>query len=106
VVSATTAATSLIGRDAVGTGRRRDGPDIGEIADAAAGEIPADNWGLPPDFDLKAYPHGTAEVSESGVDLSQLRNNLRLTPEERLKKMVRYARFFMQFRADTPRSRT
>jgi hypothetical protein len=59
-------------------------PDSGATGAAADGEVPADNWGLPPDFDLKAYPHGTAEVSESGIDLSQLRNNLRLSPEERL----------------------
>lgn len=86
----------------MGTEIRGDGPDIGATADVAA---PADNWGLPPDFDWRAYPYGTAEVAESGIDLSQLRNNLRLSPEERLQKMVRYARFFLQFRADTPGSR-
>lgn len=65
-------------------------PDSAATADTADGEVPADNWGLPPDFDLRAYPHGTAEVSESGIDLSQLRNNLRLTPEERLRQLVRF----------------
>lgn len=78
--------------------------DVAGAADAED-EVPADNWGLPPGFDLKAYPHGTAEVSESGIDISQLRNNLRLTPEERLQKMVRFARFCMQFRLRAPSSR-
>ncbi len=33
----------------------------------------------------------TAEVGESGIDISQLRANLRLTPQQRLEKMVRAA---------------
>ncbi len=71
--------------------------DIGGTADAADVEIPADNWGLPTDFDLKAYPHGTAEISASGIDLSQLRNNLRLTPEERLRQVVKFAAVIRMF---------
>ena len=38
--------------------------------------------------------YGTAEISESGVDLSQLRRNLRLTPTQRVSRMVEAARFF------------
>jgi hypothetical protein len=81
----------------VATETRQDGSGIGEIADASEDEVPADNWGLPPDFDLNAYPLGTAEVSESGIDLSQLRNNLRLTPEERLRKVVKFVAFIRMF---------
>ena len=71
--------------------------DSGAEADAGAAEVPADNWGLPPEFDLKAYPYGTAEVSVSGIDLSQLRNNLRLTPEERLRQVVKFVAIIRMF---------
>lgn len=40
----------------------------------------------------------TAEVSESGIDISQLRANLRLTPQQRLEKMVRAANYFASIR--------
>ncbi len=40
----------------------------------------------------------TAEVSESGIDISQLRANLRLTSEQRLEKMVRAANYFASIR--------
>jgi hypothetical protein len=36
--------------------------------------------------------YGTAEVSESGIDLSLLRHNLRLTPTERVEQMVAFVR--------------
>ncbi len=40
----------------------------------------------------------TAEVGESGIDISQLRANLRLTPQQRLEKMVRAANYFAAIR--------
>jgi len=69
-----------------------------ESSRAEDDEIPVDNWGLPPGFNLHPQPYGTAEVSESGVDISQLRNNLRLTPEERIRQMVRFVRFVGRYR--------
>ena len=45
----------------------------------------------------------TAEVAESGVDISQLRANLRLTPRQRLEKMVRAANFFASIRGTAQR---
>jgi len=36
--------------------------------------------------------YGSAEVAVSGVDLSQLRRNLRLTPTERVEQMVAFVR--------------
>ena len=90
-------------RNAVESETRRD---IGETADAADVEVPADNWGLPPDFDLQAYPHGTAEVSASGIDLSQLRNNLRLTPEQRLRQVVKFVAVIRMFHRIGANART
>ncbi len=40
----------------------------------------------------------TAEVGESGIDISQLRANLRLTPQQRLEKMVHAANYFASIR--------
>ena len=40
----------------------------------------------------------TAEEAESGVDVSRLRANLRLTPEQRLARMVAAANFFASIR--------
>lgn len=53
-----------------------------------------------PEFVLSAHARhcGTAELAESGIDLSQLRRNLRLTPEERIDRMVQAARFFAELR--------
>lgn len=39
--------------------------------------------------------YGTAELSASGVDRSQLRNKLRLTPTERVEQMVAFVRFVL-----------
>ncbi|HZS93414.1 MAG TPA: hypothetical protein VFA78_01330 [Chloroflexota bacterium] len=39
------------------------------------------------------HGYGTADVSESGIDRSQLRHNLRLTPTERVEQMVAFVRF-------------
>lgn len=40
--------------------------------------------------------YGTAEVSESGIDISQLRRNRRMTPAQRLDSMLGALRFFDQ----------
>lgn len=69
-------------------------------------DSPADHWLLPPDFDLSAYPHGTAEVSESGIDLSQLRSNLRLTSEERVHKLVKFVALIRKFHRIGANART
>lgn len=53
----------------------------------------------------RGNPYGTAEVSESGVDISQLRHNLRLTPTERVERMVKAARFFASIRGTARKSR-
>jgi hypothetical protein len=45
----------------------------------------------------------TAEEAESGVDTSRLRANLRLTPEERLARMVAAANFFASIRGTVRR---
>jgi hypothetical protein len=39
--------------------------------------------------------YGTAEVSVSGVDVTQLRRNLRLTPAERVDQMVAFVRIVL-----------
>jgi hypothetical protein len=38
---------------------------------------------------FQAYTHGYGEQDENGVDLSLLRRNLRLTPTERVERMLR-----------------
>jgi hypothetical protein len=43
--------------------------------------------------------YGTAEMSESGVDLSRLRANLRLTPDRRLKQVEPALAFYAEIRA-------
>jgi hypothetical protein len=51
-----------------------------------------------PCLDLERWSiggYGTAEVSASGVDRSQLRHNLRLTPTERVEQMVAFVRFIL-----------
>ena len=45
----------------------------------------------------------TAEEAESGVDISRFRANLRLTPEERLARMVADANFFTSIRGTVRR---
>ena len=45
----------------------------------------------------------TAEEAESGVDISRLRANLRLTSEERLARMVAAANFFASIRGTVRR---
>jgi hypothetical protein len=45
----------------------------------------------------------TAVEAESGVDISRLRANLRLTPEERLARMVAAANFFASIRGTVRR---
>jgi hypothetical protein len=41
--------------------------------------------------------YGTADVSPSGIDRSQLRRNLRLTPQERLEQMAHAVRILQPF---------
>lgn len=38
---------------------------------------------------FQEYTHGYGDQDENGVDISLLRANLKLTPTERLKKMLR-----------------
>jgi hypothetical protein len=45
----------------------------------------------------------TAKEAESGVDISRLRANLRLTPEVRLARMVAAANFFASIRGTVRR---
>lgn len=49
--------------------------------------------------------YGTADVSASGVDRSQLRHNLRLTPTERLEQMVAFVRFVLPLQGALLRKR-
>jgi hypothetical protein len=48
----------------------------------------------------------TAVEAESGVDISRLRANLRLTPEERLTRMAAAANFFASIRGTVRRRHT
>ncbi len=48
----------------------------------------------------RAHPYG--EQDENGIDISLLRANLKLTPTERLDKLLRQQRFL----AETSRART
>ncbi len=43
----------------------------------------------------QVYTHGFGEQDENGVDLSLLRQNLRLTPTERLRKHQKALRMYM-----------
>jgi len=54
---------------------------------------------------LMRHPYGTSEVSESGIDISQLKRNRLMTPEQRIRQMVVYSRFFARVRG-TARSRS
>lgn len=47
---------------------------------------------------FQAHTQGFGEQDESGVDISMLRENLRLTPEERLQKHERALRFVLELR--------
>jgi hypothetical protein len=49
--------------------------------------------------------YGTAEIAPSGVDLSHLRRNLRLTPTERVEQMVAFVRFVLPLRGALRRDR-
>ena len=44
----------------------------------------------------QTYTHGFGEQDENGVDLSLLRQNLRLTPTERLRKHLKALRMYME----------
>ena len=54
-------------------------------------EEPEDRLGMAPEqwAQFQAFTRGYGEQSESGVDISLLRANLKLTPTERLEKMFR-----------------
>lgn len=49
--------------------------------------------------------YGTAEVSASGIDRSQLRRNLRLTPTERVEQMVAFVRIVLPLQGAAHRSK-
>lgn len=46
----------------------------------------------------QAYTRGYGEQDENGVDLSLLRENLRLTPTQRLEKLQQAARSLLEVR--------
>lgn len=47
----------------------------------------------------QAYTHGYGEQDANGIDLSCLRENLRLTPTERLRKHQRALKLVMEVRS-------
>lgn len=47
---------------------------------------------------FQAYTHGHGDQDENGIDLSLLRERLRLTPAERLARLEQAAWFFMELR--------
>jgi hypothetical protein len=49
--------------------------------------------------------YGTAEVAASGIDRSQLRRNLQLTPTERVERMVAFVRLVLPLRGALRRRR-
>ncbi len=57
----------------------------------AEAEEPEDRLGMTPEQweQFQAFTRGFGEQSASGVDISLLRANLKLTPTERLRKMFR-----------------
>lgn len=60
----------------------------------------ADRLGMTPEQwqRFQAYTHGFGEQDENGVDLSLLRENLKLTPTERIEKMRRALALVMEVR--------
>ena len=64
---------------------------MNEAAQEIEAEEPEDHLGMTPEqwAQFKAFTSGFGDQDENGVDLSLLRENLTLTPNERLKKMFR-----------------
>ncbi len=53
----------------------------------------------------QAYTHGYGEQDENGVDVSLLRENLKLTPTERLQKHQRALHLYWEVRRARAKSR-
>ncbi len=49
---------------------------------------------------IAAHPHGTAEVTASGLDVSQIRAALQMTPTERLRDAVRLTNLTLRLHTD------
>lgn len=67
-----------------------------ETADAAEDNelgMTPEQWEL-----FQKYTHGYGEQDQYGVDLSLLRENLKLTPQERWNRLKREMRFFANAR--------
>ncbi len=55
---------------------------------------------------FQAYTHGFGDQDENGVDLAALRENLKLTPTQRLEKLIAAQSFLEECRrADARRNR-
>ena len=63
-------------------------------------EQPEDRLGMTPEQweQFQAFTRGFGEQSESGVDISLLRANLKLTPTERIEKMRRALANYLEVR--------
>ena len=61
---------------------------------------PEDRLGMTPEqwAQFQAFTQGFGEQSESGVDISLLRANLKLTPTERIEKMRRALENYQEVR--------
>lgn len=75
-----------------------DAPPLAEL------EEPANPLGLTAEqwAQWQAYTHGYGEQDANGIDVSLLRQNLLLTPTERLRKHQRALKFFMEDTLDSP----
>src|SRR5438309_9924343 len=51
---------------------------------------------------FQAYTHGFGEQDENGVDVSLLRENLRLTPSQRVEKIQRFLSLYWRSHAMEP----
>ncbi len=47
---------------------------------------------------FQEYTHGYGDQDENGIDLSTLRENLKLTPSQRLARLQKAAEFHMELR--------
>lgn len=75
-------------------------PLSGETRSALSAEEPEDRLGMTEEQwqRFQEWTHGYGEQDENGIDLSLLRENLTLTPTERIEKMRRALALFLEVR--------
>ncbi len=73
---------------------------MNEAAQEVEAEEPEDHLGMTPEqwAQFKAFTSGFGDQDENGIDLSLLRENLKLTPTERIERMRRAMPLIMEMR--------